>query len=312
MKNYRSIVASCGAVITLVLLAVGVYTLGTRNAPNSAIPVSSDNTAPQAATDTAAPVKASYGIPALLPGSQIGMGRADGSLIRSIEMNTAAINASVDELITEEYDADEFCGMMGFGKGGANINLNRISKELSSFNNYYPVECLRKIDDNFVYAVYKMHVEDKPFYAYFFFEKILEEGLEYWSCRIPFLTADKKLSSADFASIKVGSTYSDVLAISGLAKTLELKKQEPYWDEVYDLEKGTSTKVWVEPKPILQTSQMFVLTDGVLNISFQRSDENSTFLVSKVSFTQKQKFRLSPTENTETTLEIREDDFPSW
>ena len=171
-------------------------------------------------------------------------------------------NAGVpDDYITVEYHATDllfsFDARETFYIGDRPLGIGTV-------NHAYPIECLRQLDENTYYAVYKAK---EGGYIYVHFQKMLEEPSwdEHFYDGIYAVTSviyvRKPLAYADFAGVEIGDSITDMEAIDPASYAWITM-----WSKMYD---GMG---------IRQT-----LTDGAIFIEALK-DDNGDFTVSKIRY----------------------------
>lgn len=202
-------------------------------------------------------------------------------------VKSISADASPDELITKTYPKDILL-YLGIDNNGEILNLNASPRALTAINELYPMECIRQIDDDLLYAVYRLEDEGKTFNAYLFFEKVepVEEASrgdsEVWWLTGRVLFSEKSLSTDDFATISVGSTMRDVSDIDPL--TLEFAPEDtgPITVQEYDFDLDDYVERTYVPDPVLDYKDYHLLTDGIMCITYTRPDAESEFVVSSI------------------------------
>ena len=166
-----------------------------------------------------------------------------------------------DDYITVEYHATDllfsFNSRQTFYVGDRPLGIGTV-------NHAYPIECLRQLDENTYYAVYKAK---EGGYIYVHFQKMLEEPSwdENYYNGIYAVTSviyvREPLDYADFSEIKIGDSITDIEAIDPASCAWITM-----WSKMYD---GMG---------IRQT-----LTDGAIFIEALK-DDNGDFTVSKIRY----------------------------
>ena len=235
----------------------------------------------------------------------------DGELIDALGADKMLDSIPAETLLKKSYDSYDFRQTMGITLNGKLLNLNRVGKSLNEFNDFFPIECLRKINDDLVYAVYRLHDADGfSFNSFVFFEKTTtKDGKENWECASNMMMADQMLSYSDFASIAKGSLLSAVLEITKLADIQKPKPIDPYWNDIYDESKGEYRKVFVQPEIILNYETCYYLSDGILRINFARENEDSEYYVQTIDYVAKHTIE-SLVSAKEINVEVQNNDFP--
>ena len=90
---------------------------------------------------------------------------------------------------------------------------------LKSYNDVFPIEYIKKIDDTHIYVVYKLiRSDEQTVYVYTVFEKSLEQfditdgveekgEYEMWTSASEFYFCTKSLEYCDFSELKIGDTF---------------------------------------------------------------------------------------------------------
>ena len=73
---------------------------------------------------------------------------------------------SPEELITNTYHEDMLSDL-GIDKTGEILDFNFAARSLTAINERYPMECVRRVTDQLIYAVYRIEGEGKEFNAYY-------------------------------------------------------------------------------------------------------------------------------------------------
>jgi len=128
---------------------------------------------------------------------------------------------------------------------------------LDHYDDYYPVTNLQQIDEKLIYTCYTAQDDAGNTYSvYVFFEQVGKDGKEIWWITGRVFYVQQMLASSDFQSISPGSSFEDVAAIDPGAL----------------IQKGAPRKSF---------STYHYLQDGILHITYARTDETQPFTVSE-------------------------------
>lgn len=146
--------------------------------------------------------------------------------------------------------------------------------DLQQLKEAYPVELTNKINDNTMYAVFRMNDQKiGDYYIYVFFRYISQQEApefkptsedERWQIAGREVRISKRLSAKDFENIAVGSTINDVTAVDPVT-AVSLPKGDY---------KGSN--------PFLSFDTFHYTDDGILRITFERKTIDDEFLVSEI------------------------------
>ena len=143
-------------------------------------------------------------------------------------------------------------------------------------NFYFPIEQIRIVNDELVYVTYQAKTNDGLHYnLYLFFEKIGpkqgDSGTEYWMLT-GHLQSAKTLTKADFSSISIGSTDSDVERIDPMVA--EFRPKVLHIEGLPDM------------PDILEYFSYHYTTDGIYCFTFTSPKEENAnpYTVSKIEF----------------------------
>jgi hypothetical protein len=187
-----------------------------------------------------------------------------------------------EELIKTTIDAEAFFRKTLIDMLGRQPVAASIMVDLSEFNELYPIECIRKVNDERVYVVYKLKYEgEDPFLAYLFFDKTTISETERWQLVWPTLYVEKRLSSKDFAGVEQGAKLADIAKIDPF-----ILRQKPVRYDIYLDGKDPETGAYVIVKHEIPVPSEFTihrcLTDGLISIHFVKGDTDDDFVVSSV------------------------------
>lgn len=225
------------------------------------------------------------------------------------------IKQSANKLIAKVYKRNDF-SILGIGKNGEIIPLNSAPRTLFAVNQVLPIECLRKVNEDLVYATYKVKDENGPqYFMYCFFTKLnsgdegAKEDTELWWLTGRVMFAKKMLNHKSFDGIKVGSAISDVVAIDPLIDIYKPNKIAPFKHQKYDENLGKYVEYTETPEPVLTFTSYHLLKDGILCIGYTRNDDQSEFTVSSIGFNDT--FEMpSNVKNDSAKLKIQSEDYP--
>lgn len=194
---------------------------------------------------------------------------------------------SPKELITNTYHEDMLSDL-GIDKTGEILDFNFAARSLTAINERYPMECVRRVTDQLIYAVYRIEGEGKEFNGYFFFEKLnpaetaSTEGAEVWWLTGRVLFSEKELSLEDFATISVGSSVKDVAKIDPMTSDFVPEDTGPITVQNFDFELNDYVERIYTPEPVLEYKDYHLLTDGILCVMYSRSSADDDFVVASM------------------------------
>lgn len=200
------------------------------------------------------------------------------------------------------YDVDLFkiCLLMRPNGSLLSLSISSAPNDLYGINNWWPVENLQKVNDELIYAIYRVRDHQNNIHSMYLFFKPLHPAYneaapdaEYWVLTGHVFFINKTLSLSDFASINVGCTFEDVSQIDPAAV---VQRSESTYPENTD----------AVPR-ITEFKTYHYLTDGILALSFTFNEESSAFLVSAVDF---DKTFCETAKTHEMPLTINPSDFP--
>lgn len=203
--------------------------------------------------------------------------------------DTISSTSTPEELIERTYDKDMLLHL-GINEVGEIENLNYAARSLTAIDARYPMECVRRINDELIYTVYRIEDNKKTFNCYLFFERLspieatMGEDMEIWWLTGRALFSCKSLSYSDFASISKGASVFDVANIDPM--TVEYMPKEPETITVQDFDFDTNEYVErsYTTDPVLEYKDYHLLSDGILCIMYSRDDANAIFTVDAVGF----------------------------
>lgn len=185
------------------------------------------------------------------------------------------------------YDRSDFMSTLALERSGQiEWQSSCAPRSLAALDDCYPVKYMKKVNDNLLYVVYRLNEDDKDIYSYIFFIKSSTEennGYEKWILAGNVLWAAEKLEYSDFENIKIGDSLDTVAKVDKLAKLYTPPYGPAYTTDV-DENTGEIVKIideyYQEP---LEYSSCVLLTDGILNIQYERKDTNSEYHVTNIS-----------------------------
>ena len=207
----------------------------------------------------------------------------EGTLLALIE-SAGEREIPAKDLIAHTYSLSEFRMMQGYFASWSRAPLGRVNPSVYAFNESYPIDCIRGIDEDRIYAVYRLADGEEKYFLYCFFEKTVEEEKEDWTETGQAVLMQRLLAAEDFAGISPGDTLEAVCAIDRVAAEFCPSDddiggvQENY---IYDQHGGYEIEE-IPMEPALSFSSLHYLKDGALTISYERADAESPYLVTKV------------------------------
>lgn len=194
------------------------------------------------------------------------------------------------EMIQTVYEKDVLLPNLGIGDTGEIGNLNFAPRSLIGINSYYPMECIRQVNDSLIYSVYRLADSGQEINAYFFFEKIdpsqtaADPDMEVWWLTGRVLFSCAELSYDDFSSVHIGSPVSAVAMIDPMTKITMPEERGPVTVQNFDFEINDYVEETVMPEPVLEYTEYHLLTDGILCIMYSRDSADQEFVVSSMGF----------------------------
>ena len=169
------------------------------------------------------------------------------------EILKKASNDNLQSLIKAKSPFEKLCS--SYLNFSYNINMSRPQPNLVDVNNDFPIECIRKMNDNHAYAVYQT---DEGYLFYLFFFSVGGE----WDLACSALS-EKDLGSADFSAINQGTDEKTVEQIDPATKK--------YFDLAiqYNMTNFTSKHL---------------LRDGMLILNFSKNSSGNYCVSSKQHF----------------------------
>lgn len=212
-----------------------------------------------------------------------------GSLSKFLE--SFALGQPAEEIVQSVYAKGDFLSCLGISVTGEIIDhLSFPPRSLVGINRYYPVECVRQVGDSLIYVVYRLEDDGQEFNAYFFFEKLdpsqtaADENMEVWWLTGRVLFSCTELSYDDFSSIRVGSSVLEVEMIDPVTQIAIPEGRGPVKVQNFDFEVNDYVEETVMPEPVLEYKEYHLLTDGILCITYSRSDAEQEFIVRSMDF----------------------------
>jgi len=217
------------------------------------------------------------------------IGQMRARFVSSVDDNSCySVNSAIRKIY---YDDDFF--MLGLGIAGEILPFSSTPRLLHHVNRHFPFEFLERVNDELLYAAYKIQSEDMVYYKYLFF-RLLENHTpskqESWILTGQTFTISQPLSFADFSSIQVGSTMSDVAKIEPLATARRPFRYlndyiPPRVTESWNHITGEYEEIIIPSPEIIEYTDYFYLTDGILQISFRKpNDPKVEFIVTNIDF----------------------------
>lgn len=210
--------------------------------------------------------------------------------VTNLVSDMSMTKVAAKQKITKTYLRNEMC-FLGVDDTGELRVLSSAPRSLYSVNENYPIECLKSINENLVYAVYKVKDSEDgvPYHMYLFFEKLeqsetnaVSNESETWWLTGRVFFAIKPLSFMDFKDVKVGTAIGEVIEIDPITSKFIPANSEPYTREYYNFETDKYESEIITPDPVLSFKTYHYLSDGILCISYTRSNENEEFTVDNV------------------------------
>ncbi len=210
--------------------------------------------------------------------------------VTNLVSDTVMTKVAAKQKITKTYLRDEL-SLLGIDDTGELLVRSSAPRTLYSVNEHYPVECLKSINENMIYAVYKVKDSEDgvPYHMYLFFEKLeqseasaISNESETWWLTGRVFFAVKPLSFMDFKDIKVGVGIGEVIEIDPMASRFIPADAEPCTREYYNFETDKYESEIITPEPVLSFKTYHYLSDGILCISYTRSNEKEDFTVDNV------------------------------
>lgn len=194
------------------------------------------------------------------------------------------------EMIQTVYEKDVLLPTLGISDTGEIENLSFAPRSLIGINSYYPMECIRQVNDSLIYSIYRLVDSGQEINAYFFFEKIdpsqtaAGPDMEVWwlTGRVLFSCAEH--SYDDFSSVHIGSPVSAVAMIDPMTKITIPEERGPVTVQNFDFEINDYVEETVMPEPVLEYTEYHLLTDGILCIMYSRNSADQEFVVSSMGF----------------------------
>lgn len=176
---------------------------------------------------------------------------------QSPEPNNAGIP---DDYITVEYDAGVLLGSVELADPVRYVGTDPVTIE--QFNYAFPIECLRQIDENTYYAVYRLR---QGGYFYVHFQKMYAEPT--WDKQLyngciamtAYSYVAEKHTSADFVSIQTGDLFSKMEEVDG------------------------SACLWIYAQLIDRLDSCLILEDGVIRI-YATKNEQGEYIIREKQF----------------------------
>ncbi len=172
-----------------------------------------------------------------------------------------------EDYITVEYNVSDLAiSVQPYGGWCVNV-AGREPITIGQFNRAYPIECLRQVDEDTFYAVYKV---EQGGYFYVHFQRMYKEP--HWANQYEdgyyngaiamtgYSYVTEKRSSTDYAGIKIGDTIN---------KVAEVDKAADFWKFLYAKDEYIEIRQYV--------------TDGMQLIVLDVNDQGE-FCVSHLSF----------------------------
>jgi len=194
---------------------------------------------------------------------------------------------SVNSVIRKVYSTDDIL-WTAFGHPNGELSTSSIApRTLSEVNRRRKLEFVERVNDELIYAAFKVKNGDIEYYKYLFFmlyDKSNPNNQESWVLSGRAFTISQPLSFADFGNIKIGSTLSDVSEIDPLA-SVRATNFRPLTKQAWDFTVGTYVEKIITDPGVFEYVDFFYLTDGILRISFSWSNNpNFDFVVTDIEF----------------------------
>jgi len=237
-----------------------------------------------------------------------------GSLAELTEFYS--IEKAASKMVQTTYEKDEFLSILGISETGEIFDLSFPPRSLVGINSYYPIECIRRVNDTLIYVVYRLEDNGQEINAYFFFEKLessqtaADADMEVWWLTGRVLFSCVGLSYGDFSFIHIGSPVSAVAMIDPMTKITIPEERGPVTVQNFDFEINDYIEETVMPEPVLEYKEYHLLTDGILCIMYSRDSADQEFVVSSMGFNESFEIASKYAPGT-VQLEIASVDYPS-
>ena len=230
------------------------------------------------------------------------------------------------QLISGAYTYNALRSWLSMDRYGTLYNTSYAARTPYALNQYFPMECFRKMNERQAYAVYQILPDEEdayfkqgePYYIYCFYvakspSKEEVEGGELptsraWQLTGRVFSAARTLCYDDFSSVTKGSPQEEVMQIDPMARFFALIDMDPYWQETWDDKQNKYVQERVVPEHHLTYHTYHYLTDGILRIDFARNSDKDPFYVAAIELDET--FTIQDEWGSPMQIKIRPQDYP--
>ncbi|MDL2287005.1 hypothetical protein LJB90_00340 [Eubacteriales bacterium OttesenSCG-928-G02] len=243
-----------------------------------------------------------------------------GTITKVLSNNKKLENIPASEIITQTYDIGEFRNKLGIHMGNEIMELNVFPLTLRNVNSRFPIECMRKINENNLMVIYKLTFFNDIIYAYCNFvggdvytHPFYKQEHENWAMKnIYFLNEIHEYN--DLKDVKIGTSIFDMNKTKdalyfNLYKIMnkELKSTDVKTAYYYHNIKSEFEKE--DYIPILEGTIEHYFKDGIMKIYYKSESLYDEYKINKIEFNDK--FIINKNTKYECVFKINDIDLPN-